>query len=129
MQGDPVRWYHILSTWIFIFSCLQPLHGLPTFPLNIFASAGCLEVVLNPHKEHWLKNAYIIFIHVAPFTWVPYDLSSRAFIVAALAIGAYLAFMAFLRKNPIDSYRAILNEDHRRLDQFLEARFGIRLSS
>jgi hypothetical protein len=120
----PVRWYHLLSTWIFILSCIP---GLPTFPLNLLAAPGCFEVIINP-KEHWVKNAYIIFIHVAPFFWVTYDLSPRAFMFAAAVIVAYLAFMAFIGKSPLKAYSDLLKEDHNTLSQFLGDRFMIKLS-
>jgi hypothetical protein len=88
------------------------------------ASVGCLEVILNPHKEHWLKNAYILFIHIAPFFWIPYDLSRRAFTFGAGVIVSYLLFISSIGENPIRIYRALLNEDHPRLSQFLNDRFG-----
>ena len=120
----PVRWYHLLSTWIFLLSTTQPLLKLPTFPLNVMASVGCLEVILNPHKEHWLKNAYILFIHIAPFFWVPYDLSTRAFAFGAGVIVTYLLFIWSIGENPIHVYRVLLNENHPRLSQFTRDRFG-----
>jgi len=120
----PVRWYHLLSTWIFLFACFHPLLKVPAFPLILLAAPGCLEVILNP-KEHWLKNAYIIFIHLAPFAWIPYDLSPRAFMVAAAVIATYLVFMAVIGKNPLEAYSDLLKEDHKTLVQFLGDRFMI----
>jgi len=122
----PVRWYHLLSTWIFLLACMQPLHKLPMFPLILLAAPGCFEVILNP-QEHWLKNVYIIFIHTAPFFWVPYDLSQKAFAVAGAVIAAYLIFMAVISKNPLKSYSDLLREDHKTLAQFLGDRFNLRL--
>jgi hypothetical protein len=120
----PVRWYHLLSSWIFVLSCLHPLLKIPTFPLNILASVGCFEVVLNPHKEHWLKNLYILFIHIAPFFWIPYDLSEWAFTVAVAVIAAYLALILFLKENPFHVYFVLLDEDHKTFAEFTRDRFG-----
>jgi len=120
----PVRWYYLLSTWIFLLSCIP---GLPTFPLNLLAAPGCFEFILNP-KGHWIKNAYIIFIHLAPFFWVPYDLSPRAFAFAAAVIAAYLIFMAIIGKSPLTAYSDLLKEDHKTLAQFLGDRFMIKHS-
>jgi len=97
------------------------------FPLILLAALGCVEVIVNP-REHWFKNAYIIFIHLAPFAWIPYDLSHYAFMVAAIVIGAYLIFMAAIGKSFIDAYSDLLQEDHNTLAQFLEDRFMIKLS-
>ena len=123
----PVRWYHLLSTWIFLLACTQPLHKLPMFPLILLAAPGCFEFILNP-KEHWVKNTYIIFIHVAPFFWVPYDLSPTAFAFAAAVIAAYLVFMAVIGKSPLKAYSNLLKEDHNTLAQFLGDRFNLRHS-
>ena len=121
----PIRWYYILSSWIFLLSCLHPILKIPTFPLNILASVGCFEVILNPHKEHWLKNAYILFIHIAPFLWIPYDLSGRAFFIAASVIMIYLALIWLLKENPFHVYRVLLNEDHKTFAEFTRDRFGV----
>lgn len=116
----PIRWYHLLSTWIFLLSVLQ----LPTFPLNILALSGCLEIFLNPHKEHWVKNLYIIFLHVAPFLWIRYDLSTKSFYFAAAVILAYLIFIWSINNDPFYIYHVLLEEDHKTLNQFTRDRFG-----
>ena len=121
----PVRWYHLLSTWIFLLSVAYPILKLPTFPLNLVAFVGCLEIILNPHKKHWLKNLYIIFIHIAPFFWIPYDLSRTAFIFGACVIIAYLVFIWYIDENPIHVYKVLLDENHPHLHQFINDRFGL----
>lgn len=120
----PVRWYYILSSWIFILSLIHPIIKLPTFPLNLLAIIGCLEVVLNPHKEHWLKNIYILFIHIAPFFWIPYDMSTRALAAAVVVIFIYIILLWSLKENPIHVYSTLLNEDHKTFKQFTQDRFG-----
>jgi hypothetical protein len=121
----PVRWYHLLSTWIFLLSAAYPLLKIPTFPLNLLAFTGCLEIILNPHKSHWVKNLYILFIHIAPFFWIPRDLSMKAFGIGICVIGAYLMFVASIGENPMHIYDVLLNEDHPRLSQFLQDRFSL----
>ena len=121
----PVRWYYILSTWIFIASILYPLHQISTFPLNLLASVGCLEIVLNPHNESWVKNLYIIFIHIAPFAWIPYTLTAQTFQFAGGLILAYLLLIAVLGENPFHVYYVLLQENHKTAQQFLCDRYGI----
>ena len=121
----PVRWYYILSTWIFILSVLFPVVHLPTFPLNLMASVGCFEIILNPHNENLVKNLYILFIHIAPFFWIPYDLSVNAFQVGAAVILTYLLFIASLGENPIHVYMTLLKENHKTTAEFLNNRFGL----
>ena len=121
----PVRWYHLLSTWIFLLSAAYPILKIPTFPLNLLAFTGCLEIILNPHKEHWVKNVYILFIHIAPFFWIPRDLSMKAFGLGFYVIGAYLMFIASIGENPVHIYRVLLNENHTLLAQFLKDRFSL----
>jgi hypothetical protein len=120
----PVRWYYLLSSWIFLLSCLYPILKIPTYPLNLLASVGCFEVILNPHKEHWLKNLYILFIHIAPFFWIPYDISERALLVAAVVSISYILFIWFLGEDPLHVYRVLLDEDHKTFDRFIRDRFA-----
>jgi len=121
----PVRWYYIFSTWIFILSALFPVVHLPTFPLNLMASVGCFEIILNPYNENIVKNLYILFIHIAPFFWIPYDLSVNAFQVGAAVILTYLLFIASLGENPIHVYMTLLKENHETTAEFLKDRFGL----
>ena len=121
----PVRWYYLLSTWIFLLSVLYPVAKLPTFPLNVMASVGCLEVILNPYNEHVLKNIYILFIHIAPFFWIPYDVSVGALQFGAAVIAAYLAFIFFIGENPLHIYKVLLKERHQTAQEFVRDRFGV----
>jgi len=84
-------------------------------------------VILNPHKEHWLKNLYILFIHIAPFFWIPYDLSEWSFKVAAVVIVAYLVFIWFINENPFHVYSVLLDEDHKKFSEFTRDRFGFNI--
>ena len=120
----PVRWYYILSTWIFLASVAYPFHQISTYPLNLFALVGCLEVILNPHKESWVKNVYILLLHLLPFLWIPYDLSIEVLEYSLLFVCAYLVFVLFLNENIVHIYRTLLNEDHPKYTQFLCDRFG-----
>ena len=120
----PVRWYYILSTWIFILSTLYPLHGISTYPLNLMALVGCFEIVLNPHRESAIKNAYILFIHLAPFLWIPRILSSQSLLFAAAVIGLYLILLVALDEDPIHVYTTLLDENHPTARAFLRDRFG-----
>ena len=120
-----VRWYCLLSTWIFILSCLYPFIKIPTYPLNLLALVGIFECILYPFKEHPLKNMYILFIHLAPFLWIPYDLSVRAFGFAALVCLAYSAWIYLIQDDVIDIYTRLMNEEHKSLSEFLNVRFGL----
>lgn len=120
----PVRWYELLSTWIFLLSAMYPILHFPTFPLNVLALVGCVECFFS--KEHYLKNIYIVFIHLAPFFWIPYDISVNALLFAAFVISTYLMFIFFIVKDsPIDIYRRLLKENHTRFSEFLSDRFFI----
>ena len=121
----PVRWFHLLSTWIFILSALYPLHGISTFPLNILASVGCFEPILNPHKESMVKNIYIILLHILAFIWIPYEFSTRTLTFALCVIIAYLIFVECINENPFHIYAVLLDEDHPTAQEFLCDRFGI----
>ena len=127
MKNDnkyPIRWYYLLSSWIFILSVLYPLHGISTFPLNLLALVGCYECIRAPFGEHWLKTLYIMFIHIAPFAWIPYEISMRTLVFALSVIFTYLVLIQFTG-NPIDVYDLLLKEKHVELDEFLADRFAI----
>ena len=127
--NGPVRWYLLLSTWIFILSVLYPLHQISTFPLNLLALIGCVEVLHNPFKENYVKSIYILFIHLAPFLWIPYDLSVWPLGFTIGVIVVYLALVVYLQTDPFAIYHKLLNERHTALEDFLSERFGIRLES
>lgn len=122
----PIRWYYLLSTWIFLLSVLYPLHRISTFPLNLMALVGCYECLRNPFGEHWFKTLYILFIHLAPFLWIPYELSVRTLLFALCVILIYLFFIGLIKKNPIDVYDILLKEKHEELHEFLADRFAMQ---
>ena len=124
-MSRPVRWYNLLSTWIFILSALYPIIKIPTFPLNILAVLGCYQCIHSPFKEHYLKNIYIFFIHLAPFFWIPFDLSANAFMIAGLFILTYMIFMYFINEDVFDVYARLLKEEHTTFSEFMKVRFGI----
>jgi hypothetical protein len=123
----PVRWFCLLSTWIFILSCLYPIFKFPTYPLNLLALVGIYGCIRYPFKEHYLKNVYILFIHLAAFLWIPYDLSPEAFGFAAVVCITYLIFIYVIQDNVIDIYSRLFNEEHTTLSEFLTVRFGLTL--
>lgn len=121
----PVRWHCLLSTWIFILSCLYPFIKISTYPLNLLALVGIYGCIRYPFKEHPLKNVYILFIHLAPFLWIPYDLSARAFGFAALVCLMYIVWVYFIEDNVIDIYTRLNKEEHTTLKEFFKVRFGV----
>ena len=124
----PIRWYYLLSSWIFLLSVLYPLHGISTFPLNLLALVGCYECIRNPFAEHWFKTFYIMFIHLAPFLWIPYELSVQTLLFALCVIFVYLVAIRLspIEKNPIDVYDILLKETHETLEDFLADRFAMQ---
>ena len=123
----PVRWYFILSTWIFILSVLYPIHKISTFPLNCLALAALLVVLLNPFKESYVKNIYIAFVHIAPFLWIPYDFSYTTLVFSVCVILIYLLALYSIDENPYHIYIELLSEHHRDAKEFIKDRFGINL--
>lgn len=117
----------LLSTWIFILSALYPLHKISTFPLNIIAIIGCFDVIYAPFKENCIKNIYIIFIHLAPFLWIPYDISYTPIVFAIFVIVAYLIFIFIIKSDPFSVYYKLHHENHTTLEGFLQERFGISI--
>ena len=121
---DPVRWFHLFSTWIFIASVLYPIHGISTFPLNVLALVGIVQVLRGWGNEHWVKELYIIALHLLPFLWIPYDFSLPT-LKACFAFGfVYLIFLACLQTNCVTVYWNLLQEKHTKLEDFLKVRFG-----
>ena len=121
----PIRWYLLLSTWIFILSVLYPLHKISTFPLNVLALPGIIQVFFNPFKETLIKNIYILFIHLSPFLWIPYDFSLVSLIFCMAIIIAYLIFILFMKTDPFSVYYRLFHENHSSTKEFLNERFGI----
>lgn len=89
------------------------------------ATVGCVETLFNPYTENIVKNLYILFIHSAPFFWIPVDLSTEAFQFGAAVIFAYIALMVALGENPLHIYAVLLKERHRTAAEFLRDRFGL----
>ena len=121
----PIRWYHLLSTWIFILSVLYPFHKISTFPLNILALVGCFQVILKPFNEHYLKNIYILFIHIAPFFWIPWEISKKTIKFALAVILIYLIFICLIQDDCFHIYGTLMKEKHTNIYDFLHDRFGI----
>jgi len=121
----PIRWYLLVSTWIFILSVLYPLHKISTFPLNVLALSGSIQVLFNPFKENLIKNIYILFIHLSPFLWIPYDFSSISLIFSMTVIIVYLIFILFMKTDPFSVYYKLFHENHISTKEFLNERFGI----
>lgn len=122
-MNKPVRWYELLSTWIFLLSAAYPIVHFPTFPLNVLALVGCVECFFS--KEHYLKNIYILFIHIAPFFWIPYDFSAKALLFALVIMSMYLIFILSIQDTPVDIYTRLLKERHTTFSEFIEDRFFI----
>ena len=91
------------------------------------ASVGCFEIILNPYNENLVKNLYILFIHIAPFFWIPYDLSVNAIQVGVAVIIVYLLFIVSLGENPIHVYTILLKENHKTAAEFLKDRFALKV--
>jgi len=120
----PVRWYHLLSTWIFILSAAYPIHKISTYPLNILALIGCLEPILNPFRSSLGKNLYIMGLHLLPLLWIPYDVSMKAIQFAFVFGITYLIFVTGIGENPFHIYSVLLSEDQPTFQSFTCARFG-----
>ena len=124
MLTYPIRWWYLLSSWIFLLSVLYPLHGISTFPLNVMALVGCYECLRSPFTEHWLKTLYIFFIHLAPFAWIPYEVSVRTILFALATVLVYLFGIACISKNPVFIYDLLLKERHVDFYEFIGDRFA-----
>lgn len=94
------------------------------FPLICVALPGCFEVILNPYNEHAVKNLYILFIHIAPFLWIPYDLSIGAVRFSVAILCLYIIFIFVIGENPIHIYDLLLKENHPTAQAFVRDRFG-----
>ena len=121
----PVRWYHLLSSWIFLLSAFYPVHKISTFPLNVLALSGCLEVIINPYNEHFIKNIYILALHLLPFAWIPYDVSREVIGLSLATIAIYILFIYRIGEQPLHVYRVLLSERHKTFQEFVADRFGI----
>ena len=91
----------------------------------MLALSGCFEIVLNPHKEHWTKNTYIIALHVLPFLWIPYNFSTTSMYFAVGSGLSYLMFVGLLEEDPIHIYSELFKENHPTFRAFVADSFGI----
>ena len=117
----PVRWFHLLSTWIFILSALYPFHKISTFPLNILALVGI--TTLKASESSW-KSLHIVLLHLLPFLWIPYVINKESIILFFGVIIGYFIFMNYLQEDPIDVYRVLQDEEHKTYREYVVARFG-----
>ena len=110
----PVRWFHLLSYWILILSCLHPFLHIPTYPLNCLAAVGCYKFIRDPFAHSLLYNVVIILgVHLAPFAWIPYDVSEHALRVACAVIVAYFFFIhVVMRRTVREIYETVLYHEH-----------------
>ena len=93
--------------------------------MNVLALSGCLEIMLNPHKEHWTKNTYILAIHLLPFLWIPYSFSMTSIYFAVGSGVSYLVLVGLLEEDPIHIYSELFKENHPTFQAFIADRFGI----
>jgi len=120
----PVRWYYTLSCWVFLLALFNPVLNLPMYPLVVLCSIGIFEILLNKNKTNALKIFCILFIHLAPFAWIPYNLSAAAFKFSSIVVLLYLFLLAFLKEQPIHIYSEVLKESHPKFTDLLQDRFG-----
>lgn len=118
-----IRWYHLFSTWIFLLSAAYPIHQISTYPLNLLALVGCLQLILNPFRSNSGKNIYILAIHLLPFLWIPYDISEKALQFALLCGFLYLLFITAIGEDLFHIYSNLLREDHPTFQRFICDRF------
>ena len=118
----PVRWYHFLSAWMFILSALYPLHRISTYPLVLLSTVGCIEVFRN---TIFLKSLIILALHLSPFLWIPYELSTTTFAFTLTIIILYLVFIQSLGETPYNIYMTTLSEKHKNIQEFIYERIGV----
>ena len=120
-MNDPVLFFHLFSTWIFISSALYPLHGISTFPLNLVALVGLYEIKF---KGSFGKIVYNLILHLAPFLWIPYSFSDETLLFCVTLFLAYLVTLIFLKKNCYERYTTLLKEEHMTFGEFLRDRYA-----
>ena len=118
----PIRWFHLLSVWIFIVSVLYPFHKISSFPLNLLALVGI--TTLKASESFW-KSLHIVLIHLLPFLWIPYVINKESIILFFGTIIGYLILMNCLQEDPVDIYRVLQEEEHTTYREYVVARFGI----
>ena len=83
---------------------------------------------MNPYNEHWIKNLYILLLHIAPFFWIPWIISEMTLQFAAIVVIIYLLFTAAIQKSCFDIYSIFLKEKHLDFSDFVGDRFGLNTS-
>ena len=119
-----VPFYWLLSYWILALSLLYPVLHVNTFPLNVLALAGVLEFVAKPFEQNLTVAVLILAVHLAPFLWIPYDLSPATVAFGLQFSLMYVFVMEFvLDKSVVDVYLSVLREkSHSSLVRFLAVR-------
>ncbi len=118
----PVRWYHFLSVWMFILSVLYPLHRISTYPLLLLSTVGCIEAFRDNIFE---KKLIVLALHLLPFLWIPYELSTTTFAFTFTIIILYLVFIQALGETPYNIYKTSLSEKHKTIQEFIYERIGV----
>ena len=72
-----------------------------------------------------MKNVYILALHIAPFFWIPCDLTKKTIEIAIVFVIAYLLLITALKENVFHVYMTLLEEDHPTATMFLCDRFGV----
>ena len=120
-----VRWYYMLSPWIFLLSATVVVHGQPTYPLQLLALVGCLYSILTPWPQPFWKHVIIQAIHLLPFLWLSHVINEKAITFGLLVIIAWLLFMIVIGKNPIAVYRQFIEERHTTTYAFVKEQLNL----
>ena len=110
-----VRWWQLLSVWILVLSILLPaVSGPSTFPLNVLATVGCVDAVRYLGRaDTWHYCAWCLGMHLAPFLWVPPDLSPRALSFAVGVVALYVCTLELaMGVSVVGVYTSLLRENH-----------------
>ena len=129
-----VRAWYLLSNYIFVLSVLYPLVQVPTFPLNVLATVACIGgfcFAKSVHQYGALQKLAFVVVHMAPFLWVPYDVSEKALCVAAGVVSLYFVCVhVFLGKTVLEVYTQLCREKSqkvRTVSQYLAQRYHVRV--
>lgn len=120
-----VRWYYMLSAWIFLLSATVVVHGQPMYPLQLLALIGCVYSVLAPWPQPLLKHVLIQALHLLPFLWLPQIINEKGITFGLLVIIVWLLFMIVIGKNPIDVYRQFIDERHTTTYAFVQEQLNL----
>jgi hypothetical protein len=120
-----VRWYYMLSPWIFLLSATVLVHGQPMYPLQLLALIGCAYSVLTPWPQPLLKHVLIQALHLLPFLWLSPILNEKGITFGLLVIIVWLLFMIVIGKNPIAVYRRFIEERHATTYDFVKEQLNL----